>query len=382
MMRMILVFTMIFAVVGVAEEATLHFEKMRIGTANFEAASIFDVDNDGVKDLFSGGFWYKGPDFKTAHKVTEIQAIQNYFDDFSNIPVDVNGDGLMDIITGGWWGLTLQWRENPGNTGEWITHDIAEVGNIERTCPCDFDNDGYPEFIPVVTPVSVFKLIRDEDGKGTGRFEKYVISGGTGGHGLGCGDINGDGRNDIILAGGWLEAPEDPYQGDAWIWHEEFELDHASLPILVYDVNGDGLNDLIYGAAHDYGLWWMEQGKDEAGKRSWTRHDIDTERSQYHDLRLVDLDNDGKLELITGKRYYAHNGSDPGADDPIGLYYFKIDGTTFTRHTIDYGEAGKASGAGIYFWVDDVDGNGWQDILAPGKDGLYLFLNQGFKDTN
>ncbi len=360
-----------------AEPAALQFEKTRIGTATFEAASIFDVNKDGIKDLFSGGFWYPGPEFKTAHKVAEIRYEDTYYDDFSNIPVDVNGDGLLDIVTGGWWGMTFQWRENPGGTGEWATHDVAQVGNIERTCACDFDNDGYEDFIPVVNPVQVFKLVRDGADKGTGKFEQYTISAGNGGHGFGCGDVNGDGRNDILLAGGWLEAPEDPHQTEAWQWHAEFDLGSASLPILVYDVNKDGMNDLIYGAAHDYGLWWMEQGRDESGGRTWTRHDIEKDRSQFHDLQMVDLDNDGNLELVTGKRYYGHNGHDPGANDPLGLYYYKIAEGKFTRFTIDYGPVGKASGAGIYFWVDDVDANGWKDILAPGKDGLFLFLGKG-----
>lgn len=107
------------------------------------------------------------------------------------------------------------------------------------------------------------------------------------------------------------------------------------------------------------------------------KHDIDTTASQYHDLWLVDLDGDGQLELITGKRYRAHNGNDPGADDPIGIYYFKINGGNFEKHVIDFGPAGEASGCGIYFWVEDINGDGRPDIVAPGKDGLFLFENMG-----
>ena len=94
-------------------------------------------------------------------------------------------------------------------------------------------------------------------------------------------------------------------------------------------------------------------------------------------MQLVDIDNDGELELITGKRYRAHMGHDPGADDPLGVYIFKIDGGKFVRHTVDYGPPDEASGVGIYFWVQDLDGNGWKDIVAPGKEGLYLFRNRG-----
>ena len=113
-------------------------------------------------------------------------------------------------------------------------------------------------------------------------------------------------------------------------------------------------------------------------KREWIKHVIDMDHSQYHDMFMADLDRDGKLELITGKRYRAHNGNDPGSTDPLFLCYFKINGGKFDRYTLEYGPAGQSSGAGIYFWVADVDGNGWLDIVAPGKEGLYLFRNRGF----
>ena len=92
------------------------------------------------------------------------------------------------------------------------------------------------------------------------------------------------------------------------------------------------------------------------------------------------MDRDGEVELITGKRYRAHNGHDPGADDPVGVYIFEIDPKSFQRWTVEYGPAESHSGVGIYLWIEDVDGNGWLDIIAPGKEGLYLFKNQGHID--
>ncbi|MBN2310520.1 MAG: VCBS repeat-containing protein [Candidatus Hydrogenedentes bacterium] len=358
----------------------LKFDKQRIGEVIYEAASVFDVNNDGVLDIVSGEYWFEGPTFEKAHKICDITRNDDYYDDFSDYPMDVNGDGYMDIVTGAWWGQKLQWRENPkGESTEWVNHDIAEVGNVERPCFYDIDGDGHVEIIPNTpgAPVRIFKLVRDEAGKGTGRFEQCAVTDSPQGHGLGFGDINGDGRPDIILNKGWLEAPEDAFTGK-WAWHPEFDVGgSASVPILVHDVNGDGLNDLIVGGGHAYGLDWWEQRVDGDGNRTWIKHEIDPDRSQYHDLRLADIDNDGKPELITGKRYRAHCGHDPGGGDPIGLYYFEINGGEFVRRTIDYGPPDKASGAGIYFWVADIDGNGWQDIVAPGKEGLYLFRNLG-----
>ncbi|MCC6144302.1 MAG: VCBS repeat-containing protein, partial [Candidatus Hydrogenedentes bacterium] len=210
-----------------------------------------------------------------------------------------------------------------------------------------------------------------------GEFEMYEIEGSLGGHGFGAGDVNGDGRMDLLFDGGWMEAPENPFDAKAWTAHKEWEFGPSSVPILVYDVNTDGKPDVIVGQAHNYGLDWYEQGADGDGNRTWTKHEIEPGRSQFHDLALADVDNDGQVELVTGKRYRAHNGHDPGSADPLGLYYYNINGGDFERITLDYGPHEQASGAGIYLWIADVDGNGWQDIVAPGKEGLYLFKNMG-----
>lgn len=362
-----------------SEAAMLRFEKTRIGNVTSEAASVFDVNHDGVLDIVSGEYWFEGPDFRKKHKIRPIQQVEDYYDDFCDYPMDVNGDGYLDIITGGWWGETLRWIENPhGQHCEWAVHDIDRPGSIETIRFWDVDGDGHVEIVPNTpgVPQAIYKLQRDEQGRGREAFDKFVINDFPSGHGLGFGDIDGDGRGEIILSTGWLKAPEETFQA-RWSWHPEFDLGCVSVPILVHDVNGDGLADLIVGQAHNYGLAWYEQRIDSKGERSWIKHDIDPYRSQYHDLQLADIDNDGELELITGQRYRAHCGRDPGELDPIGLYYFKINKGRFERFTVDYGDPEVSSGAGIYFWVTDLDGNGWKDIVAPGKEGLYLFRNLG-----
>ena len=362
-------------------EKTLTFERQRIGTGIYEAGCVMDVNHDKHLDIVSGEYWYEGPDFTTEHKACTLQKVDDYYDDFSDYPMDVNGDGYLDIVSGGWFGCTFLWRENPkGQPVEWPTHEVAKVGNIERACFYDLDKDGIAEVIPVTKPVHIFKLKQDDKGKGAGGFDQYTINTeGGGGHGFGAGDLNGDGKLDFVFSGGWFESPENPFDMNKWVWHPEFDLGSASVPVLVHDVNEDGRADLIWGAAHDYGLWWMEQGVGADGKRTWTKHDIDPDRSQYHEMQLVDIDKDGKVEMITGKRYRAHAFHDPGSLDPLGLYYFEINKGEFKRVTIDYGPAEKSSGAGIYLWFEDIDKNGWLDILAPGKEGVYLFKNLGFK---
>ena len=365
----------------------LKWKRHWVSDETFESANVFDVDGDGILDIVSGGFWYKGPDFRQKSEIGPVMAAGEYFDDFSTIILDVNGDGRPDFVTGGWWGNNLRWRENPGETGKpWPEHVIGETGNVETTRAWDIDGDGIVEIVPN-TPgapnVTAFKLKTDGSGKGTGEFERHVLfsfpEGATQQHGLGCGDIAGNGRRDIVLHGGWLEAPADPWAGE-WTWHaDEWTLDWSasSVPMLVVDVNGDGRNDIIVGNGHGYGLSWLEQTVDAAGKRAWHSHPIDPFNAQYHDMMWIDIDGDGKPELVTGKRHRAHCGHDPGEWDDYGMYYFKWTGEGFAKQVIDYGPIGVTQGCGIHFAVADLNGNGRPDIVAPGKDGLCIFWNEG-----
>ncbi len=355
------------------------FRKTTISDERYEAASVFDVDDDGALDIVSGAYWYRGPDFAERHYIGEVLASGDYYDDFSQIPLDINGNGRLDYVTGGWFGKQLQWRENPGNAdGEWPLHVVCETGSIETTRAWDIDGDGEPEIVPNTPggPLVVYKLATDAEGRGTGEFDQHTLYEGSQGHGLGCGDIAGNGRADFVMTHGWLEAPAEPFGGE-WVYHGGLDLGSASIPIVVADVNGDGLGDLMVGQSHGYGLDWWEQSRDGNGDISWRRHPIDPFNSQYHDMQWVDIDGYGECELVTGKRYYAHSGNDPGAEDDLGVYYFKWNGESFAKQIVDYGPLGVGAGCGIAFAVADLRGTGRLDIVAPGKDGLHVFLNEG-----
>ena len=359
------------------------FRKLAVDpTNNCEACSVFDVNNDGVMDIVCGEYWYQGPDFRTRHKICDIPMVGEYRSDFSDYPMDVNGDGWMDIITSSWFCNGIYWRENPGNEGgEWKTHQIIECGNCETIRYFDIDGCGTVEIFPnnPGEPAFFLKLIKDAQGKGTGKFEKYVIGEQNAGHGMGFGDIDGDGKVELILNEGILHMPQAGPLAGLWTFSAEFTMEKGpSVPILAHDVNKDGLMDIIVGAGHGFGLYWYEQGKDENGKRTWKRHTIDEGWSQYHDMQMADIDGDGELELVTGKRWKAHCGGDPGDADPVFICYYKIlkDGL-FSRHMIEFGDAEQGySGVGIYFWLHDLTGNGKLDLAAPGKEGLYVFFNE------
>ncbi len=336
-----------------------------------ESAGVLDVNRDGVLDILSGEYWYEGPTWKK-HFVRKIPIIDNYLDDFATIPLDVNGDGWMDVVSVTWFSKKVSWLENPaGKDAPWNEHVVENPGNSETAIARDVDGDGKMDVLPNLAQLTAW-YERVGEGK-EAKLVKHVVDPNRGGHGIGFGDVNADGRGDIVASFGWYEAPPDRRNGK-WELHAEFDLGACSIPVAIHDFNGDGLADIFSGMGHNYGVFWFEQGKSPDGKRTWTKHEIDKSWSQPHAIILADLDGDGKLEAVTGKRYYAHNGHDPGENDPRIICYYKWspDKKGFEKHVID---EGTTAGFGLYQTLTDMDGDGDTDIVAPGKSGLYLFEN-------
>ena len=349
----------------------IEFEKHTLDLGASEACATADVNRDGIPDLISGENWFQGPNW-TKHKFRSLNYTQNYIDDFSDLPIDVNGDGNTDIVSCAWFAKKLWWNENPGKSGgEWKEHVIDTGHNIEFAFLVDLDNDGKArEVIPQFGSATTADPVAWYEPK-NGEFVKHIASPKSYGHGIGVGDINRDGRNDIITPKGWLEAPADP-RAENWTFHPDFDLDQTGF-IYVLDVNGDGRNDLVTSMAHNYGVFWMEQMADH----TWKKHMIDDSWSQPHAMTMVDLNGDGKMDFVTGKRFMAHNGRDPGEREPLGIYwyeYFKNSAgeIEWAKHVIDYS---TRTGAGMQVVVADLDRDGYLDIAVAGKSGLYLFEN-------
>ncbi len=339
----------------------------------FEAATILDVNNDGVLDIFCGGFWYEGPEWQK-HFVRNVPERDGYYTDFAEIPMDVDRDGWTDILNGSWHDKDVFWVRNPGQSGgPFEVVKIDEPGNLETLIGMDISGDGRLDILPnTVGSLVWYEYVIDTRAPFGTVWNKHELEKEAAGHGLGAGDINGDGRVDIVTPKGWVEQPASP--NGKWAWHKEFQLGNPSIPMLVHDVDGDGDADLIYGAGHGYGVFWAEQHAAGTGTRTWEIHEIDKSWSQAHYFLLADLDNDGQEEVLTGKRYHAHNGHDPGAEHPVCVYYYSFDRSSkqWTRNVL--AEGGKV-GFGIYTAARDIDGDGDVDVVAPGKSGLYLLEN-------
>ena len=276
------------------------------GRSEFEAAGVFDVDNDGQLDIVSGDSWYQGPGWKPYH-VRDVERVGTYYHCFATLPLDVNGDGNTDYLTCSYFGKSVGWVENPGAVGKpWTYHEVDQPGNIEAAWMVDLSGDGVPDLLPNTVNVVVwYEVVKKGDGGKGYELKKHDLGASAAGHGVGSGDVNGDGRVDLLTPKGWYEAPSDASH-DSWTWHPDWQIGATGIQILARDVDGDGLSDVVYGMGHDYGLLWLHQGKGTGGERTWTKHAIDKSIASVHTLLWADLDGDGKdNELVTGKRVYA-----------------------------------------------------------------------------
>jgi hypothetical protein len=342
----------------------------------YSSCAAFDVNKDGHIDIFSGGYWYEGPEFKQSHFVREVEMIGKGVpraDGYSHLVMDVNRDGWMDVVHVNFRSSSIYWLENPGTLpNTWKKHMVEEPGQMETGRLYDVDGDGQLDIVPSPWAFSAWwELLPAKPGV-TAKFARYDITKKGGGHGSGFGDVNGDGRGDYIGTKGWAEGPSDPRNGN-WIWHAEFEIGRTSMPIIVSDPDEDGDNDLIYGIGHDYGVYWLEQ-TNVKGKRQWNKHLIDDSWSQGHAPLWADLDNNGHNEYVTGKRYWAHEGRDPGARDPLVIYRYEFDKKQgkFLRYTI---QSNGPAGTGLDPKAVDLDADGDLDLVLPGRSGLYYYEN-------
>lgn len=357
----------------------------------FEAAGVADFNQDGKLDVFSGDSWYAAPNWE-AFKVREVPKGTNphYYEDFADAPLDVNGDGHIDIVTCAYFSKKIAWLEHPGDpTKQWTEHLIDTPGSMETGYLLDLFKNGKPVFVPNVGGKVMFYELAMKSPKV--EWIPHVLSPNGAGHGVGHGDINGDGRIDLITPRGWYEQPEQV--SDKWTFHSDFELGTASIEIIGHDFDGDGLTDIVWGMGHDFGLFWLKQSTVD-GKRTWTKEEIDMTFSQVHTLHLADFNGNGELEIVTGKRIYAHP-SEPGATAEPCIYIFGFDRMAgkWTRSTVHLGEPAStaplnpehrdalkdfrpgSAGTGLQMVIRDMDNDGDLDIVAPGKSGLYWFEN-------
>lgn len=364
-------------------------------------AGAGDFNRDGILDVVAGPYYYLGPSYTTRREIY-VAPTQNPSTSFAPTWVDYawdfTGDGWTDVLAGESRPMTLY--VNPkGANRRWAGTRVLPQITSEYTAMKDLDGDGRPEIIFVMGGVGgtiAYAKIHPTDP--TAPWPVFPISApGLGfGHGLGTGDINGDGRIDVVQAAGWWEQPPAGSTG-TWPYHAVAfgrwgrAEGAGGAEMAVYDVNGDGFNDVVSGLnAHGFGLAWFEQRRDRAGAISFTRHmimdDYSTRNaggvtmSEMHAAAAADIDGDGVLDFLTGKRVYSHQESyvDP---DPFGLpalYWFRTvrnpkapGGAEFVPELIH-----NRSGVGAQLSAVDLNKDGRVDIISSTNRGTFIFWGQ------
>ncbi|MBA4062734.1 MAG: VCBS repeat-containing protein [Isosphaera sp.] len=361
-----------------------------------EGVAIADVNKDGKIDVLNGEYWYEAPDW-TPHEMQppmdHKDGLGNYSRVFACWADDFNADGYPDLLVIDFPGKPCYWMENPkGKGGHWAKHQVWHsacnetplytdlLGTGKRVLVMGYQPEGKKQegnegFMAYFTPDPkdptakwVLHPVSDPakpGAPGTGRFT----------HGLGVGDVSGDGKNDVIVPSGYWEQPEKDDGKAGWKWTAA-PLGEACADMFAFDVDGDGRNDVLSTSAHKFGVWAHTNPLDPKTKqpvwRTITLFGMLT--SETHAAHFVDIDGDGVKDLVTGKRWWSHGRNEPGSAWNAPIYYLKA-----TRHPdkvvsffpvlID-----DDSGIGTQFVVDDINGDKLPDVVTSNKKGVRVIV--------
>jgi hypothetical protein len=370
------------------------YRKIQLNDQFFsEGAAFGDFNQDGQMDVVSGPYWYKGPEFKRRHEFYPAAPFDplKYSDNFLAFTHDFNADGWTDIFVIGFPGVDASWFANPGaKGGAWRRHVVVLPVDNESPTFGQLFAKGPPALVCMSGGRLGFAIMDPRDPVRPWTFraisppmnwQRYT-------HGLGFGDVNGDGLNDVLEKDGWWEQPASLAGDPIWKQHKFPFCPEGGAQMFALDVNGDGLPDVITGKkAHGYGLSWFEQTRGAGGEISFKEHVILPEKAdqslhgvqfaQLHAITLADFDGDGLPDILTGKRWWAHGpkGDVDANGAPVVCAFLLRRGP---NHTASYVPQilNDNTGVGTQVMAADINGDGRPDIVVGNKRGTAVLLSE------
>lgn len=351
--------------------------------------AVGDVTKNGLPDIVLSGrngkmVWFENKGEGKEWRRHLIDDIENQ--ECGGLLYDLTGNGYLDVINGGDSASDeISWWENPGVKGvKWSKRVIAKTGHCQfhDTIIGDVTNDGTVSLLftnqkggtsiyriplpknPRVSPWPDIEVIGRDKKEGMQPEE-----------GLTIGDIDEDGKNEVIAGTHWYK-----YTDGKWEEHK-FAAGYITTKVAAGDIDGDGKNEIllsegdpcVYGKTQGGKLSWFKP-KDNI-KEMWEEHVIEDYLYDAHSLRLADLCGNGKLDILVGEVGVADEKTDDYIKRPPRLMIYENDGRgNFKRHIIDEGTGTHNA------WLVDLRNKGVLDIVTkplhgPEKWNVHVYYN-------